>query len=134
MGEGGEIKQYAENVVEAPVAAENAQPLLEVELPEQKAQPLLIQLGKKGQAHKTAEFLYKPLGFDVDSQVKATACCRTSKSLVKVTKVDKGQQAETLAVEPGAIIYKVNGKEIADVPQFQDLISKHWLPEKAACH
>merc|ERR1712080_489635 len=104
-------------------------------------QPLVLQFGKKGQGEKdqerkTVEFCYMPLGLEFDCQGKKTSCTcmRASKGPVKVTKVEEGQQAQTLGVEVGAIIYKVNDKEIADVKQLQDLISRHCLPDEAACH
>jgi len=105
---------------------------------EQNAKPLVVQLGKKGkkgQERATVEFLYKPLAFEFD-EVKKTgcACVRPAKGPVVVTKVEEGQQAQTLGVQTGMIIYKVNDKDIADVKQLQDLISQHCLPEKTACN
>jgi len=118
---------------------QGTEPADKVEALEQKAKPLVVQFGKKGkkgQECTTVEFFYTPLGFEFNSQVKKAgcACVRPAKGPVVVTKVEEGQQAQTLGVETGMIIYKVNDKEIADLKQLQDLISQHCLPDKAACN
>lgn len=147
---GEEVKEYVETVVEEMAAAENAPaaPVVvvieketaeakpeECKEPEKKAPvvPLVLVLGMKGQAKKTVEFTYKPTGFEF-KQVKA--CCGPTPGSVKVTKVEAKQQAATLGVERGQIIYQANGKDISDANQLRDLIAEHLckLPEVAACN
>merc|ERR1712228_948004 len=123
---------------------ETAEPAENVKDVEQKplVTPLVIDLAKKGQPHKTAKFAYTPLGFDFkdfkdQSKTKCTPfapCGRSSKGVVKVSKVEADQQATALGVELDAIIYKVNGKDVADAAQLRDLIAEHWLPEEAKCN
>lgn len=133
-------QEECEQVAEAkPEEEAPEQKALEEEAPEQKAlvTQLVFEFAKKGQAHKTVEFVYKPLGFDFeDSKVKTRCapCGRSSKGPVKVSAVEDDQQAATLGVELDAIIYKVNGKDVADSKQLRDLIKDHWLPDKAACN
>lgn len=156
---GEEIKEYVENVVEE-MAAENAadapvavviekketveakaeeckEPEEEVEAPEPKPPvvPLILVLAMKGQARKTVEFTYKPVGFEY-RQVGKGCCAPTSKGSVKVSKVEANQQAATLGVERNAIICQANGKDIACANQLRDLIAEHLpkLPEVAVCN
>jgi len=119
------------------------EPVNNVEVPEHAAPvtPLVLVLAKKGQARQTVEFVYKPLGFHFeDSHVKVACvplpCGRSSKSHVRVSKLEADQQAAALGVESDAIIYQVNGKDIADAKQLQDLIEDHLakLPEATACN
>merc|ERR1712232_384493 len=162
-----EVKEYVENVVEEIAVAENGaeapavvvvekndgaaqgkeeegckdateskEPAEKVEAPAPVA-PLVLLLAKKGEARKTVEFSYKPLGFEfVDGPVKTGCCGRNFKGIVKVSKIEAGQQAASLGVENGAIIYQANGKDIATASQLTDLIKEHLtkLPEVAACN
>merc|ERR1712232_975392 len=117
-------------------ATESKEPAEKVEAPAPVA-PLVLLVAKKGQAHKTVEFSYKPLGFEfVDGPVKTGCCGRNFKGTVKVSKVEAGQQAASLGIENGAIIYQANGKDIATASQLTDLIKEHLtkLPEVAACN
>merc|ERR1712110_738034 len=123
-----------ENKVEAP---EQTVPVT----PATPVTPLVLVVAKKGQARQTVEFCYRPLGFDFeDSRVKTVCvpfpCGRSSKGHVKVSKLEAEQQAAALGVESDAIIYQVNGKDIADAKQLQDLIEDHLakLPEATACN
>merc|ERR1711879_755230 len=153
-----EVKEYVENVADEIVVAENAadNPAVVVieknvnaagakpeeckeVAPEQAAPvtPLVLRLGKKGQAPKTVEFSYKPLGVHFEDGPVKTGCCgRNFKGTVKVSKIEANQQAASLGVENGAIVYQANGKDIANASQLNDLINEHLtkLPEAAACN
>merc|ERR1712232_608307 len=97
--------------------------------------PLVLVLEANG-SRQTVEFTYKPLGFEYS---QPTACCVLPakvfpKPPVRVTRVAAKQQAATLGVECGATICSVNGKDIADPIQLQDLlaVALATLPEADA--
>merc|ERR1712137_87013 len=121
-----ECKEPAEKV-EKDVAPEQVAPVT----------PLVLRLGKRGQAPKTVEFSYKPLGVHFEDGPVKTGCCgRNFKGTVKVSKIEVNQQAASLGVENGAIIYQANGKDIANSSQLNSLINEHLtkLPEATACN
>jgi C-terminal processing protease CtpA/Prc len=143
-----EIKEAAENAADAPAVAVAGEKEETVEAkpetctrtaedpPEQKTPvaPLILVVGMKGQARKTVEFVHKSLGFEYSKKAGCAPC--GSKGNVTVSKVEANQQAATLGVQRGAIIYQVNGKDIADPNQLRDLIAEHLpkLPEASVCN
>jgi S1-C subfamily serine protease len=99
--------------------------------------PLTLLVGVKGQKPQTVQFLHKSLGFEYSSKRAGCAPCGSKGNVAaEVTKVEANQQAATLGVQCGAIIYEVNGEEITDTNQLQKLIADHLpkLAEEPVCN
>jgi len=77
---------------------------------------------------QTLDFAYTPLGFDFGQQ--APGCCGGKRTQVKVTKVCPSGQAAALGLSAGAVISRVNGREITELEHLKDAIADAGLPAR----